>query len=609
MKKLSLLALIFCTLIFNAQENTAAQEKANKAAQEKESWLAKEKLKNITDAKTLPALATSSFIGLQIGKSSVIDRRLYDDFSDIYYMNEKFIGGNSKGVAYNIVLNSKSFKENYSTDSDWFSDRVFKTSKNEFIVKSGYIHYIKEISSNSIKAESKTNIEGQLLDITELKDGKIAFLTGLFYGKGVKNLYLTIWDQKNNKSVKYLIHPEFSSQNPQLVATKDNNLIVGFDARESDEGAKNRTTFEKINPTASFTGNELKSIWKKTYAIADAYMLTDMIEDSKGNIVCMMKSNVGKIKSDFSPEKGLEYVEYGLIKFNSKGEDFRNKVIYKLSKDKWGRSSEGGSLTMDKQEEIYFSAYENPRIIQNPNGSGYIICGRYIYGLWAYSTLTESVSTTDGRTRMFADQPALFYADENSMAITSTDFIETTYSKDYGHYYKEFSLTNQLGMNWSIRSFQYIPELKRFLILESKRQKPFESHLWLFDIDLKNNWKGEASANTEIASNTVNANKQKTSTTKSNSTATNNSSEVDFSGSVYFSYDMMGKDRPGERLYIHSGSNAAYVSSTSPGSKATVKCEKGKAYYSFTGKKADMKLIKELSVDDCGKTFKYTDFK
>lgn len=82
-----------------------------------------------------------------------------------------------------------------------------------------------------------------------------------------------------------------------------------------------------------------------------------------------------------------------------------------------------------------------------------------------------------------------------------------------------------------------------------------------------------------------------------------------FTGNVYFSYDMMGKDRPGERLYIHSGSNAASVSSTSPGSKATVKCEKGNAYYSFTGKKADMKLIKELTVEDCGKTIKYTEFK
>jgi hypothetical protein len=104
------------------------------------------------------------------------------------------------------------------------------------------------------------------------------------------------------------------------------------------------------------------------------------------------------------------------------------------------------------------------------------------------------------------------------------------------------------------------------------------------------------------------ANKAKESKNSSNS-ASNSSKSGSFSGNIYFHFNMMGKDRPGERLYIHSGSNAAYVTSTTPGSDAAVKCEKGNAYYSFTGKKADMKLIKELTPEDCGKKFNYTDFK
>jgi len=599
----ALSALLFiCTLIF-AQEDQKAIEK--------DAWLAKEKLKNVTDAKTLQSLPTSYYLGLQISKSSVIDRRLNDDFSDIYYMDGKFVGGNSKGgLAYGIVLDSKNFKDNYSTNVTFTTDKLFKTSKNEFIAGSGYsAYYIKEIGSKSVGFESKTQIGGKLLDIVELRDGKVAIISGqLGYQKTIKDLYLIIWDYKTSKSVKLLIQPGIVSPNPQLVLTKDNNVVIGYDTRVNEESLDNRSTFEKVNVAGTFTGNELKSIWKKTYAIADAFMLTDMIEDSKGNIVSMMKTNVRKLNSAFATEKGLDYVEYGLVKFNSKGEEFRNKVIKKLSNDKWGRSTEGGSLTMDKQEEIYFSAYENPRILQNPNGSGYIICGRYIYGLWAYSALGEAVSTTDGRTRMFADQPAFFYADENSMDIISTDFIETTYSKDYGHYYKDFSPANQLGMNWSIKSFQYIPELKKFLLLECKSQKPFQSHLWLFDVYLKNSWKGEASLSPETTNNPV-AGSVKSNSSKTNASSPNTSSTDNFSGNVYFKYDMMGKDRPGERLYIHSGSNASSISSTTPGSKATIKCEKGKAYYSFSGKKAEMKLIKELSSDDCGKTLNYSDFK
>lgn len=119
------------------------------------------------------------------------------------------------------------------------------------------------------------------------------------------------------------------------------------------------------------------------------------------------------------------------------------------------------------------------------------------------------------------------------------------------------------------------------------------------DSDDSNSSSNSSSTSSSGKSNT-------SSSTKTNSTST--STEKEFSGNVYFKYDMSGKDRPGEKLYIHSGSNASSITSTTPGSKATVKCEKGKVYYSFTGKKADMKLIKEMSIDDCGKTINYTDF-
>jgi hypothetical protein len=99
------------------------------------------------------------------------------------------------------------------------------------------------------------------------------------------------------------------------------------------------------------------------------------------------------------------------------------------------------------------------------------------------------------------------------------------------------------------------------------------------------------------------------STSSSSSSSSSSSDSKDFSGSVYFKYDMMGSNSAPERLYIHYGSNGAYKTSTTKGSAATVKCQKGKVYYSLTGEKSDMKEFMEMSVDDCGKTFKYTDFK
>ncbi len=110
-------------------------------------------------------------------------------------------------------------------------------------------------------------------------------------------------------------------------------------------------------------------------------------------------------------------------------------------------------------------------------------------------------------------------------------------------------------------------------------------------------------------SNSSNSNGNSSSGKSNSSSSSSSSDSKEFSGSIYFKYDMMGKDRPGERLYIHSGANASTVNSTTPGSSATVRCQSGKVYYSFTGKKADMKEFMEMSVDDCGKTFKYTEFK
>lgn len=82
-----------------------------------------------------------------------------------------------------------------------------------------------------------------------------------------------------------------------------------------------------------------------------------------------------------------------------------------------------------------------------------------------------------------------------------------------------------------------------------------------------------------------------------------------YSGSIYFKYDVSGSSRPSEKLYIHYGSNASYVTSTTPGSSATVKCQEGAVYYSFTGKKSDMVKIMDVAEEDCGKTFKYSQFK
>lgn len=94
--------------------------------------------------------------------------------------------------------------------------------------------------------------------------------------------------------------------------------------------------------------------------------------------------------------------------------------------------------------------------------------------------------------------------------------------------------------------------------------------------------------------------------TKTSTTKAPNESEK-YTGQVYFHFDSKNKAQ-GERLFIHSGSNAASVTSTGVGSDASIKCQAGKVYYSFTGQKKDMKLITEISTADCNKKFFSSDF-
>ena len=111
------------------------------------------------------------------------------------------------------------------------------------------------------------------------------------------------------------------------------------------------------------------------------------------------------------------------------------------------------------------------------------------------------------------------------------------------------------------------------------------------------------------------ANRQSNASSSSGSSSRNNSAakakttnESDkFTGQVYFHFDSKNKAR-GERLYIHSGSNASSVTSTGVGSEASIKCQAGKVYYSFTGQKKDMILITEISTADCNKKFFSGDF-
>jgi hypothetical protein len=574
---------------------------------DKTKWAEEEKLKNVADAKTTASLPSGSTTGLQISKNSVSIRSIGYYMVALGYKNGYYFGpATNSGDNYGVLFNQDVRDQDKSglISKVGVAFRNIKEDKSGKIVgiATDRIQEFEVLESDVILGKwAKTDLDVRELCITT-NDLVVVLATDKDYKK---ELYIIIWDRKNMLVSTFLIHDGNMASMPKIAATGDGNVVVAFDAKPDSKTF--RTTYEKIDVNTTLKTSKLKSLWKRTYSAADKYQLTDLIVDSEGYIVSVFKSDELQAEFTDKDKTKFEYRELGIVKCNSKGEDFRSHVQKYVTPDFWGRSSEG-KLEMRSQDNIYFSAYENPKILENPYGPGYIVCTRFSYGLWVWSAEYQSMNTA--YKAMYADQPAFAFIDDNSLQVSSVDFIETTIG-GYGHDYSSYKLTNQLGKKWDIDEFQYNSETNEFVIVENFIDDSYKSKIWTFTIKTINDWSGDYVASSDNNSTANTAANSNTSTKTNNSSASNNSTskEKEFTGNVYFKYDMMGSNSAPERLYIHYGSNGAYKVSTTKGSAATVKCQKGKVYYSLTGEKSDMKEFMEMTVDDCGKTFKYTEFK
>ncbi len=510
------------------ERRIAAEKRAKELAKKQKEAAANKSTSTASNANNNTPIKTSN-VGLQIFKSSVSISEIgnWKSISDnesvsTYYKANKVIrhpagwsviGGYNKttevnrkstyeknaAISIGSRLTSELMNNNLGVENSYYYDAIITSDGNYIVLGYQSINVFKKKGSNEVELVSKKDLVLQTKQIVDLGNGKCAILAtsntkdAQYYG-----LKLLVYDYKSDKLVESDIYNGRVYEMPKIITTSDGHVAISYDEMSND---LYHTYLLKINAKKMLTTNQLEVLWKHNYDLAKNYASTDLIEDRAGNFVMAYRS---KIIKEYLDNTTISYkrIEIGITKVDASGNNFHSHVIKAVDPSQWGRSTlPEANLKMNYQDKIRFSAFDVPRIIENPKGEGYLICARISYDLWQYKTIYSGHGTdvrydhSIPRNAMYADQPTVLYIDNNSLELHSLDFIETTFSIHDGHDPIATKSTATIGQEYDITQFSYLPEDDKYLIVE-QFSGGWGSYFWMFDINLKSNWNGANVAST-----------------------------------------------------------------------------------------------------------------
>jgi hypothetical protein len=268
-----------------------------------------------------------------------------------------------------------------------------------------------------------------------------------------------------------------------------------------------------FNAKESFKNEAIKIIWEKELPLTKNYFITDLMENSDGDLVSLYQT--GSMKKEFFGDPGktkFKYVQLGIAQVDKDGNNFKSHVLKTLDASMWGRSTNGGKIIMYNQREIHFSPTSSV-ISETANKDAYILCTRMQYGVWKYHTDKSSndngygtrESVDDNKYSMYSNQPTFVYLDKETLMPTSFDFIETTYDTEKGHDANHFGPGRPLHLYFPITDFWYDEIENKYMITEfysrlNRKTKVTKkvTYYWSFDITTIDGWKGVNVANSRL---------------------------------------------------------------------------------------------------------------
>lgn len=333
--------------------------------------------------------------------------------------------------------------------------------------------------------------------------------------------YLVIWDHVTGESVTLLLSEDVSEQSI-LRKGNDGELIFSlgtrpsrayiFSDRKYATDRINKSSIQSINAEETFAQNKVISNWSTE--IDNRYNLEN--EDNSGYIRFYGEQKAVFTITDLIQEDNNDFVFTGIdrrvgIHYQNSNTDLytssvvigrlssegaKKEMVFEtgLNQSLWGGSDRGSLEISRTPGKLFFSDYGNPKLIQSPQGNGYILmhCGAF-----------DNISFPEGGFRnsthdIFADAPLFIYIDKGSLTPTSFDimntFIVTDLSEGSSIRTEGYSRNNQADNTYQTQYITFNKETQIFDLFESSYELMGTVYKWSFEPIFNLKWQPAAKA-------------------------------------------------------------------------------------------------------------------
>lgn len=327
--------------------------------------------------------------------------------------------------------------------------------------------------------------------------------------------YLVIWDHVTGESVELLLSEEVSEQS---ILRKGNNgeLIFSLGTRPSRRNVYskrkyatdriNNCSIQSINVEETFAQNKVISNWTaeidngRTYPNRNVFTITDIIQEDNNDFVFTgIDRRVGMhyhLSSSAIRNNSTDIYTSSVVIGRLSSQGAKKEMVYEtgLNQSLWGGSDRGSLEIIRTPGKLYFSDYGNPKLMQSPQGNGYILMHRGAY---------DHVSFPEGGFRnstnqTYADAPLFIHIDKASLKPSSfdlmntylvTDLIEESTVKTEGH----------LRNNKAVDTYQnqyiaYNKDTRVFDLFESSYKPMGTVYKWSFEPIFNLKWQPAVNA-------------------------------------------------------------------------------------------------------------------
>ncbi|MCJ8292040.1 MAG: hypothetical protein HRT58_19340 [Crocinitomicaceae bacterium] len=314
--------------------------------------------------------------------------------------------------------------------------------------------------------------------------------------------YLVIWDHVTGKSVSILLSEDVSEQS---ILRKGNNgeLIFSLGTRPSRSNLYSKRKYatdrisqcsiQSINVEETFAQNKLISNWiteidnGKAYPETNVFTITDLIQEDNNDFVFTgIDRRVGMhyhLSALYKGDDNTDIYTSSVVIGRLSSEGARKEMVYEtgLNQSLWGGSDRGSLEIIRTPGKLYFSDYGNPKLMESPQGDGYVLMHR---GAFDHIGFPEG-GFRNSANQTYTDAPLFIHIDKASLKPSSFDLMNTYLVTDLIEE-NSVEIEGYFRNNKAVNTYQtqyitYNKETRIFDLFESSYEPAGKVYKWSFE--------------------------------------------------------------------------------------------------------------------------------